>query len=143
MQYEFKVQSTCYITVTVLTIQYIYLKKNINLNIMYKISHVCDHYVIFMTIYYKLPTADILQHVNRFSWKQPVLEPHEWWGQWIKLYALMSSNYHIHNLTVASPEYQFSPATPITNTIQCKLYVSQVKSPFTFLQGHNSHILQI
>ena len=50
----------------------------------------------------------------------------------MKLNALMSSNYHFHKLNVASAEYQFGPATPITNTIQCKLYVSQVKSPFTF-----------
>ena len=50
----------------------------------------------------------------------------------MKLYALLSSNYHFHKLNVASTEYQFSPATPITNTIQCKLYVSQVKSPLLF-----------
>ena len=31
----------------------------------------------------------------------------------------MSSNYHFQKLNVASAEYQFSPATPITNTIQC------------------------
>ena len=52
----------------------------------------------------------------------------------------MSSNSHFHKLNVASAEYQFSPATPITNTTQCKLYVSQVKSPFTILHGHNSAI---
>ena len=47
------------------------------------------------------------------------------------------NNYHFHKLNAASAEYHFSPATPITNTIQCKLYVSQVKSPFTFVAGAN------
>ena len=33
----------------------------------------------------------------------------------------MSSNYHFHKLNVASAEFQSSPATPITNTIQCEI----------------------
>ena len=32
-------------------------------------------------------------------------EPREWWGQWIKLYTLMSSNYHFHKLNVANAQH--------------------------------------
>ena len=34
------------------------------------------HYLIVMIMYYKLPTADFLQHTQVFM-KQPVLEPRE------------------------------------------------------------------
>ena len=92
------------------------MKAYINLNIMWIISQVWDP---FSHSYDHCITSYQRTFFNtlRSSWKQPVLEPREWW-QWIKLCALMSSNYHFHNLNVASADYQFSPATPITNTIQ-------------------------
>ena len=44
----------------------------------------------------------------------------------------MSSNYHFHKLNVASSEYQINPATPITNTIQCKLCVTSEITVYFF-----------
>ena len=89
------------------------------------------HYLIVMIISYKLQTADFLQNTQVFV--KATRSSRMMRTMRTKLYALMSSNHHFHKLNVARAECQFSPATSITNTIQCKVYVSQVKSPFILL----------
>ena len=98
------------------------------------------HYLIVMIIYNKLPTADFHQHTQVFMKATSAAGASRMMSTTNKALCLMSSNYHFHKLNVGSAEYQFSPATPITNTIPCILYVSQVKSPFSFLHGHSSAI---
>ena len=90
-------------------------------------------YLIAMIIYYKLPIADFLQH-TQVCMKATRAGASRMMRTMNKALCIdiIKLPFTQLNVAVASAEYKFSPAAPITNTLQCKFYVSQVKAPFTF-----------
>ena len=96
------------------------------------------HYLIVMIIYYKLLTATGFH--DKLVFMKTASAGASRMKRTMNKALCIDVNYHFHKLNVASAEYQFSPAIPITNKIKIICVTSEITVYF-FLHGHNCNKL--